>query len=321
MVSLISGVIRPIWADGLGNPPRPLLPGEANAIAPDASFQIQIDTVYKPPITALQSIVVGRSATQLNGDRVDVRNRETNLGNLIADLMLRKVQPDGGQIAILNAGSIGKSISVGDVTLARVIEVLPFDNTIARVDLTGAQILQALENAVSQVSLLNPNNSAGRFVQVSGLSFTWTPSAPVGSRILSAKVQYSSTSSAGPPTEFGFTPIDPATIHRVVTNNFMLVGGDGFAVFTAGMNQYDTGFTLTDALSDHFRANSPVSAYVEGRITLASRTYDSTDPQGVSRAKPGDRLGYLSLTSLRRVAFTRICARSLACNLPMILLT
>jgi 5'-nucleotidase len=259
----LSGVIRPVWAGGLGNPPRALLPGEGSEIPPDGAYHAQIEQVYKPHITALQSTVVGRAAVMLDGDRVDVRNRETNLGNLIADLMLARLRPDGGQLAMLNSGSIGRSISSGDVTLARVIEALPFDNTIARVDLTGAQLLASLENAVSQVSAANPNNSAGRFVQVSGLSFTWARGQPVGRRILSARV---SPSGSGPAV-----PIDPAAVYRIVTNNFMLAGGDGFAALAQGANPSDTGFTLVDMLSDHFRVNSPVAAYVEGRIVAAAR--------------------------------------------------
>jgi 5'-nucleotidase len=270
-VSVISGVIRPVWAGGLDNPPRSPLPGEEAEIAPDASFQTRIDTVYKPLITELQATVVGQSSVVLEGDRANVRNRETNLGNLIADVMLDRIRPDGGQIALMNGGGIGRTIPAGDVTLAEVLDALPHDNTIARVDVTGAQLVQALENAVSQVNLQNPSNSSGRFVQVSGLCFAWTPHGPVGNRILSAQTVSPATLSDGARTSVSLTPIDPGAIYRVVTNDFMLAGGDDYTMLAQGENSIDTGFNLTDVLSEHITANSPVSASVEGRITMAER--------------------------------------------------
>jgi 5'-nucleotidase len=215
--------------------------------------------------------VVGQSSVVLEGDRANVRNRETNLGNLIADVMLDRVRPDGGQIALMNGGGIGRTIPAGDVTLAEVLDALPHDNTIARVDATGAQLVQALENAVSQVNLQNPSNSSGRFVQVSGLCFTWTPHGPVGNRILSAQMVSSATPSDAARASLSLTPIDPGATYRVVTNDFMLAGGDDYTMLAQGENPNDTGFNLTDVLSEHITANSPVSASVEGRITMAER--------------------------------------------------
>lgn len=258
----VNGTIHPIWAGGLGSPKRSLLPGEEAEIVPDAAFQTQIDTVYKPPLQALEAQVIGRAAITLNGDRVDVRNCETTLGNVVADAMLKRTQEDGAQIALLNSGSIGRSIPTGDVTLAELIEALPFDNSLARVDLTGAQLLDALENAVSLVDFVNPNNSSGRFAQVSGLHFTWAPNAIIGRRILSVYLQAPGASTA--------TPLDLAATYQVVTNNFMLGGGDGYAVFPQGKNQADTGILLVEMMTDYFAAHSPVSSAVQGRIVSAT---------------------------------------------------
>lgn len=258
----VSGMIHPVWAGGLGNPNRALLPGEEPAIAPDAALQAQIDTVYKPLLLQLEATVLGSAAVALEGNRNDVRNRETNFGNLLADIALQKMLPDGGQIALLNGGAFSRSISAGDVTLARVIEALPFDNFIARVDLTGAQVIAALENAVSALDFTNPNNSAGRFAQISGLRFVWSPKQPVGRRVLSVRVRT--------PSATAFTPIEPDKTYRMVTSNFVLGGGDAYSVVTQGQNKVDTGILLVDLLSDHFAANSPVSAAVDGRIAIAN---------------------------------------------------
>ncbi len=259
-IAEVNGEIRPVWANGLGSPPRALRAGEAAEIAPDAAFQAQIDTVYKPPLSQLEAQIVGQAAISLEGDRKDIRNRETNLGNFVADVMLQKIRPDGAQMTLVNSGQFSRTIPVGNISLARVIQTLPFDNTIAVADLTGAQVWAALENAVSLMDFKNPNNSSGRFAQVSGLQFWWSPNRPLGQRILAVKVK--SASEAEP----ALVPLDLNATYRVVTNNFVLGGGDGFSIFTQAQNQTDTGILLVDMLTEYLAAHSPVSARVEGRI-------------------------------------------------------
>jgi 5'-nucleotidase len=221
------------------------------SIEPDAAFEAKVKE-YAAPLEQLRATATGQSAVALDGSRPNVRSKETNLGNLITDAMLEKTRPDGAQIVITNGGGIRSSIDAGEVTIGEVLEVLPFGNTIARVDLTGAQVKEALENGVSQVE-----TGAGRFPQVAGIRFTWNPAAPAGSRVVSIEV----ADGAG-----GYKPIDPAATYRVVTNNFMLTGGDGYSVFQAGANQLDTGFILADVVADYIRAHSPVNPSVEGRI-------------------------------------------------------
>ncbi len=249
----VTGVISPVWANGLGT--RELLPGEQPEITPDAAFETQINDVYKPPLDVLRNTVIGSASVELDGARNNVRSRETNLGNLICDALLDKTRPDGGQVVIMNGGGIRASIPSGDVTVGEVLEVLPFGNTIARVDITGAQLKTALENGVSQVE-----SAAGRFPQIAGMRFTWARNLPAGRRVQKIEIA----------TEGGFVPVDPAATYRVITNNFMLTGGDGYSVFTQGTNGLDTGFILADVVMDYIEANTPVSPTVEGRITAVN---------------------------------------------------
>ncbi len=272
-VSVISGVIRPVWADGLGSPPRALLPGEGPEITPDAAFQNEITTVWKPGVDALSGQVIGSTAVLLDGERANIRNRETNLGNLIADAMLERTRPAGAQICITNGGGIRTSIpgptgseQTAPITVGQVLTVLPFGNTLALVTLTGAQVIAALENGVSQVNLANPSASAGRFPQVAGLRFVWDPSKPANSRIVSVFVQ-TTTSTNGTQNTSTFVPIDPTATYRLVTNNFMLTGGDGYSVFAQGTNPLDTGLIMADEVQNYITANSPINRGVEGRIT------------------------------------------------------
>lgn len=230
-------------------------PTKAGYIEPNAAMETRINTDYKPPLDVLRQQKVGATQVQLDGVRANVRTRETNLGSLIADVLLQKTRSDGAQVAITNGGGIRAPINVGDVTVGNVLEVLPFGNTIALVTLTGAQLLAALENGVSQVELV-----AGRFPQVAGLRFTYTTGYPANRRVLKAEIQQNDGS---------FVPLDPAGSYRVATNNFMLTGGDGYTSFTQGTDKVDTGFIMADVLADYIGANSPITAakIQMGRIT------------------------------------------------------
>lgn len=228
---------------------------KAGHIEPNAAIETRINTDYKPPLDVLRQQKVGETQVQLDGVRNNVRTRETNLGSLIADILLQKTRTDGAQVAITNGGGIRTSINTGNVTVGNVLEVLPFGNTIALVTLTGAQLLAALENGVSQVELV-----AGRFPQVAGLRFTYTTGYPANQRVLKAEIQQNDGS---------FVALDPAANYRVATNNFMLTGGDGYASFTQGTDKVDTGFIMADVLADYITANSPITAdkIKLGRIT------------------------------------------------------
>lgn len=207
---------------------------------------------FRAPIDALKTERVGETRVLLDGDRGRVRTRETNLGNLIADAMLWKAAGAGAQIAIQNGGGIRASIPAGPITLGQVLEVLPFGNYLVVLALTGEQILAALENGVSQVE-----NVAGRFPQVAGLRFTWDPTKPAGSRIVSAEVL----------TPDGYRPIRRASTYKVVTNNFLAGGGDGYTVLAEAKEKIVLGFVDAEVLAEYLRARSPVSPEVEGRIT------------------------------------------------------
>ena len=90
------------------------------------------------------------------------------MGTLVADALLDRVKDQGVDFAIMNSGGLRASIDAGEVTMGEVLTVLPFQNTLATFQISGADIVAALENGVSQVEEV-----AGRFPQVSGMKFTW----------------------------------------------------------------------------------------------------------------------------------------------------
>ena len=228
---------------------------------------------YAAPIEELKATVIGQTAVDLDGEREHVRTMETNLGNLICDAMLWRTAADNTVIAIQNGGGIRASIPAGDVSLGQVLEVLPFGNTIVNFDLTGAEIVEALENGVSMVEEVK-----GRFPQVGGLRYAFNPDLPAGSRIISVEVW--------DPAQKAYVPLDLKATYRVCTNNFLYGGGDGYEVFaTKAQNVNETGLLLSDVLVEYIKAHSPVSPAVEGRITISEALLPITGAPAPLRAE------------------------------------
>jgi len=212
---------------------------------------------YVAEASALLGQPVGASEYDLDGDRARVRTLETNLGNVIADAMLRKASGLGARVALMNGGGIRASIPAGPVTMGQILEVLPFANEITTVRLTGRALMAALENGVSQVEA-----GAGRFLQISGMRIAYDPAAPVGKRLKRVELLESGTGV--------YRALGAEEEVVVATNDFLAGGGDGFATLAAeGTERYDTGWLLSDALAEYVRESSPLRADVEGRIQAA----------------------------------------------------
>lgn len=272
VAEVVSGAIEPVWADGVLPAGRPPLANEGDEIPVDPDFQDKIVTEYKPGVDALTQQQFAQAGVLLDGVRDNVRSRETNLSDLIADALRRLIilRPDFNPqnlpiVTIINGGGIRSSIAVGPVTVGGLINVLPFGNTVATVVVKGAGLLDALENGVSQVE-----TGAGRFAQVAGLRFAWNGQAAAGNRVLLAEV---ATENVHRSTRaLNFAPLDPDADYLVVTNNFMLTGGDGYAAFTpagGGSHQLDTGLIMADV----------VQAYIQDtwRFYNMTQTYDLID--------------------------------------------
>ncbi len=151
--------------------------------------------------------------------------------------------------------------------------MLPFGNTIVNFDLTGAEIVEALENGVSMVEEVK-----GRFPQVGGLRYAFNPDLPAGSRIISVEVW--------DPAQKAYVPLDLKATYRVCTNNFLYGGGDGYEVFaTKARNVNETGLLLSDVLVEYIKAHSPVSPAVEGRITISEALLPITGAPAPPRAE------------------------------------
>ena len=210
----------------------------------------------------LRNQVIGTQSTDIL--RAPDRLRESAMGNLVADAMRAKYP--GVDAAYTNSGGLRADLLVtppsategpGEITWGEVFAVLPFGNRTVIFTLTGAQLQTAFLNGFSP--FCNPAISTGRFPQVSGLKVTFACSgtAPVVTGMWKAPTGPSGT----------LTPIGPTDTVRLVTNDFMFTGGDGYTVFAGGTNVLQPGDDLMQVTIDYIAANSPVAPVVEGRIT------------------------------------------------------
>jgi 5'-nucleotidase len=218
---------------------------ELTADLPEDGAVAEIVARYGATLGELRNRPVGQSQAALDNA---CRAGECALGNLIADAMLAAVS--GAEVALQNGGGIRAGLPAGPVTYGDVLTILPFGNTLATLGLRGADLRAALENGLSQPG-------AGRFPQVAGIRFRWDPSAPAGRRLGPVEVR----------REGGWEPLEPERVYRVVTNNFLRRGGDGYtALRDAAIEPYDAGPLLEEVVAAFIGANSPVRAGVEGRI-------------------------------------------------------
>jgi 5'-nucleotidase len=178
---------------------------------------------------------------------------ESTLGDIVADAQLAATSADargGAVIAFTNPGGVRTDIArkeEGAVTYADVFASQPFRNQLVTLTLTGMQIKNMLEQ-----QWLDPKRP--RILQVSkGFSYAWDDAKPSGDRIIADRISLNGQR------------IDPAASYRVTVNNFLAVGGDGFAVLKEGVAP-QFGIYDVDALYGYFQANSPVSPGPPDRI-------------------------------------------------------
>ncbi len=201
------------------------------------------------PLDEIRNRVVAETSEAIDGERGSCRMQECTMGNLVSDAMLDRVKEQGIDVAISNSGGLRASIDAGEVTMGEVLTVLPFQNTLSTFQVSGATLIEALENGVSQ-----HEEQAGRFPQVAGMSFAFDPKAEVGSRISDVMV--------------GGAPIDPEKTYGVVSNNYVRNGGDGYAMFKDAENAYDYGPDLADVTAEYLAKDGTYKPYTDGRITM-----------------------------------------------------
>jgi len=210
--------------------------GRLILLGPDTKPDEEIESIiseHKKLMDASLNEVIGKTQVFLDGTEKNVRSgHDTNLGRLIASNM---ATGSGSDVAMINGGSIRGSLKEGDITLNDIYTVLPFSNTEVTMNLTGNDLLAALERNAS----LEPGS--GGKLQTFGIKY----------RIDQGTVRIDDIRGKG---------FDPETTYSVAVNDFLAAGGDGYTVFKEnGKNYYDSSLLVTDLLIDFIKAKKVIS--------------------------------------------------------------
>jgi 5'-nucleotidase len=196
-------------------------------------------------VEPLVNRVVGEAATDIL--QVENNAAESALGNLIADAQRAAM---GTDIALMNPGGIRADIAAGQLTWGELFTVQPFNNDLVKMNLTGQQIVDLLNQQWA-------GQPVPRVMKPSGITYTWDGKNTAD--FLDDEVVASSI-------KIGGNAIDLAASYGVTVNSFMADGGDNFTVLTQGTNRV-VGPVDLDALVDYVQTLSqPFSYTIEGRL-------------------------------------------------------
>ena len=251
-------VINDLGVKDAAGKPIPL-PSGYTALRPDSAVE-RVVRRYRDLSAPLTDMVVGRISGPL--DRKTNQAGESTLGAVIADALLAGTSDASygarpSQIAFINRGGLrGDLNSSLDVTFGNLFNVLPFNDNLISMDLTGRQLLRFLEQQWE-----SPQPAGGRVMSVSaGFSYAWDANMPeheppgAGRRVVPGSMK------------LGDVPIEMDGVYRVTVNNFMATSGDNFSVLKHGSNKQMGEIDLVVA-KQYFKANGVVNAPALNRIS------------------------------------------------------
>lgn len=196
--------------------------------------------------------VIGNTATELDGERNHVRAGETNLGNLHVDAIFKNA---GADVVLSNGGNIRRSIPAGPITMGVALEVLPFQNMVTVIRVTGQDIVDALTHGAGAYP-----GTAGGFPHVAGMSYVIVTQG-IGEDEKFVKVD---------DVKVGGDPIDLKASYTLATNDFLAAGGDGYTMFADAEEVSLLGLMLDFFAEElgELSKDGPFTYGTDGRITV-----------------------------------------------------
>jgi len=188
----------------------------------DDANTLAIYNKYNEELKSVLGKILGKTTVTLDHDRYA---GPSLLGEWACEIMKDKV---GVQIAMTNGGGLRVPIPAGDITAGILYEVMPFDNTLYTMKLSGADVKANIEHGIM-------NEDIG-WVQIAGVRVTYDPKAEAGKRITSMSLEDG-------------TPVEMDKFYTVVTNDFMATGGDKYN-FDNALDKLDTFIPVRDAMMD-----------------------------------------------------------------------
>ena len=217
---------------------------------PDSTTTALLIEEYNKRLNRLLNQPIGLLTQPMTSQKALVRTTENAFGNFIADAMKEAAQAD---VAIINGGSIrGNKNYQSNTTLTRgdIIRELPFRTQLAAVSVSGQQLWAALENGISEVE-----NVKGRFLQVAGLSLSYSINQDIGKRLQSVNVN-------GKALELNQQYI-------LATTDYILNGGDGYTSLAGAVSLTTSSQNppmLSDIVIRAIQNNKVINPQLESRI-------------------------------------------------------
>lgn len=218
------------------------LKSEGSELEEDPVLKELIDTIEEENRPEMEK-VLGSSKVYLDGERETTRTGETNLGNLLTDMML---EASGADLVMTNGGGIRASIEVGEITKEDVLDAFSFDNIISVIEVSGGEIKAALEHGISDYP-----EAKGAFPHVAGMTYKFDSSKPAGNRVTEIIIKDQ--------------PVDLEKTYELATNDFMATGGDGYDMFKdkVVISEFDA---LNQLLMDYIEELGEIDIETQGRI-------------------------------------------------------
>ncbi|KAK7107283.1 snake venom 5'-nucleotidase-like [Littorina saxatilis] len=241
-----------------------------DSVPKDPALQTELDE-WRKGVDEITKQVLGRTFVFLQGLKEQCRQQECSMGNLITDAMVTQnlrhsdsMEWNHVAIALLNGGGVRSSIPKGDITLADVLTVQPFRNTIDIVELNGSVIHDVMEFSASE---WDPTELNGGFLQHSGLRVLYDMKQPKGQRVVEVKVRCADCEVPE------FVDLEPTKVYKIIMSNFLANGGDGFTLIPKNtIKHHLIGDLDSTVLTSYITEYSPIIHGLEGRIRFVNVT-------------------------------------------------
>ena len=219
---------------------------DSEHVKPNAQFDQELAPIAKK-VDDIMGQPVGSSTVGITRDKF---TPESTAGNIVTDAM---IDATGADIAFLNTGAMKKAIDKGEIKFGDVFNLLPYDNQIVTVDMTGSQIMTVLEESAGNAETI-PVKGSTNIIQFAGLRATFDPSQPVGYRVSNVTV--------------GGQPIESGKTYSVASIDYLVSDSNEFPGMHAATNKQVTEFELRDTLHKFIQKNSPLdesTVKIDGR--------------------------------------------------------
>ena len=221
-------------------------------VAPDPAVE-ELVRAYAARLDRELDVAVGRTDVPLEARSARLRTQETNLGDLVTDLLRERL---GTDVAVMNGGAIrtNREVPPGTLTRRDIHALLPFSDVVLKLEMRGRDLRAALEHGLAQTDRVG-----GGFLQVSGMRLVWDPQLSPAQRLVSASV--------------GSRPLEDDAAYTVAVPSYLVRGGDGYTAFKGAKIVIDetSGPQVAQTILDGIVARRTIAPAPDGRITTRSR--------------------------------------------------